>query len=374
MKEEQYIKAFSEIDKTVKKIIENPDIEDSEYKIFRDKIIQEIDVENAWSKFSLKKDRGYFIYSSVAAAVLLFLTLLIFIPSQNIKESETLISSDILPAEGTVTLRLSSGKVLEINSSETSEELNEGVVVSTDGNEISYEGVSQDKTNQYIDNDISNKLEYNELITPKGRSYSIVLSDGSRIWLNAQSSIKYPVRFDKNERKVEISGEAFFNVKHDSLRPFIVETLDYDVKVLGTKFNVKAYSDEENSSTTLVSGSVIIPLKSGGEKRLSPGEQLNFSRTEKSVKVEEVDVELYTSWVDNNLRIEQMPLGEIFKILKRRYEISVYFVEDKLMDEQFSGKIPLNDNLKIVLDQMSKVSNVEFEYQKNLVVVKYKNI
>ncbi len=374
MKEEQYIKAFSEIDKTVKKIIENPDIEDSEYKIFRDKIIQEIDVENAWSKFSLKKDRGYFIYSSVAAAVLLFLTLLIFIPSQNIKESETLISSDILPAEGTVTLRLSSGKVLEINSSETSEELNEGVVVSTDGNEISYEGVSQDKTNQYIDNDISNKLEYNELITPKGRSYSIVLSDGSRIWLNAQSSIKYPVRFDKNERKVEISGEAFFDVKHDSLRPFIVETLDYDVKVLGTKFNVKAYSDEESSSTTLVSGSVIVPLKTGGERRLSPGEQLNFSRTEKSVKVEEVDVELYTSWVDNNLRIEQMPLGEIFKILKRRYEISVYFVEDKLMDEQFSGKIPLNDNLKIVLDQMSKVSNVEFEYQKNLVVVKYKNI
>lgn len=374
MKEEQYIKAFSEIDKTVKKIIENPDIEDSEYKIFRDKIIQEIDVENAWSKFSLKKDRGYFIYSSVAAAVLLFLTLLIFIPSQNIKESETLISSDILPAEGTVTLRLSSGKVLEINSSETSEELNEGVVVSTDGNEISYEGVSQDKTNQYIDNDISNKLEYNELITPKGRSYSIVLSDGSRIWLNAQSSIKYPVRFDKNERKVEISGEAFFDVKHDSLRPFIVETLDYDVKVLGTKFNVKAYSDEESSSTTLVSGSVIVPLKTGGERRLSPGEQLNFSRTEKSVKVEKVDVDLYTSWVDNNLRIEQMPLGEIFKILKRRYEISVYFVEDKLMGEQFSGKIPLNDNLKIVLDQMSKVSNVEFEYQKNLVVVKYKNI
>lgn len=375
MTEEQYKKALSEIDETIKRIIENPEKEDIDYLKFREEIISDINLDRAWLKLHYKRGRKFLYFSSAAAAIAaLFISLLIFSPDQANNSNEILASEEILPAEGAVTVRLSSGKIVELISDENNNEFSEGVVINRDGGEISYEGIVSKESVQGIENKDLKVLEYNELATPKGKSYSIILSDGSKVWLNAQSAIKYPVRFGANERVIQISGEAYFEIKYDSQRPFIVQAPDYNVKVLGTKFNINAYSNERISTTTLVSGSVAIPTASGSETLLSPGEQMKFSKTDKAVSVEKVDVELYTSWIDNNLRIEQMSLEDIFTILMRRYDINVYYVNDITKAEKFSGKIPLNDNLRVVLEQISKVSDVEFQYEKNLVVVKSKKI
>ncbi|HCT94067.1 MAG: hypothetical protein A2X19_04260 [Bacteroidetes bacterium GWE2_39_28] len=374
MTEEKYSKAFEEIEKTVSKIIENPDKEDLEYLEYRKNTISDINVNRAWLKILFKRSKKYLYYSTAAAALILFISVLIFAPSKEESVIESMIVQEIMPAVGSVTLQLASGKIVDLSSDENANELSGIVVLDKSVGEISYEDIIVDNIDETTYNQsVETPNEYNELTTPKGRSFSIVLNDGSRIWLNAQSKIKYPVRFGKNERRIQIAGEAFFDVKHDPQRPFIVETTDYSVKVLGTKFNVNAYAQEESTSTTLVSGSVLIPMKTGSEAILTPGDQLKFSRSDKSISIQKVDVELYTSWVENNLRIEQMPLDEIFKILMRRYDINVYYSDDISKSEKFSGKIPLNDNLKIVLDQMSKVSNVDFQFEKNLVVVKYRD-
>jgi archaellum component FlaF (FlaF/FlaG flagellin family) len=373
MTEDKFYKAFEEIEKEVDRILESPDKEDLEYIEYRKGAISEINVTRAWLKILFKRNKKSLYYSTAAAAVVLLMSVLIFAPTKDESVIDSMIVQEIMPADGSVTLQLASGKIVDLSSTDNAKELSGGVVLDTKGGEISYEGITNDNDDETIlDQSAEMPNEYNELSTPKGRSFSIVLNDGSRIWLNAQSKIKYPVRFGKSERRIQIAGEAFFDVKHDPQRPFIVETTDYSVKVLGTKFNVNAYDQEESSATTLISGSVLIPMKTGIENVLTPGDQLKYSRSDKSISIQKVDVELYTSWIDNNLRIEQMSLEEIFKILMRRYDINVYYSDDISKSEKFSGKIPLNDNLKIVLDQMSKVSNVDFQFEKNLVVVKYK--
>lgn len=373
MTEDKFYKAFEKIENEVDRILESPDKEDSEYLEYRKRAISEINVTRAWLKILFKHNRKYLYYSTAAAAVVLFISVLFFAPTNEESAIDSMIVQEIMPADGSVTLQLASGKIVDLSSTDNTKELSGGVVLDTKGGEISYEGITTDNVDETIlDQSAEMPNEYNELSTPKGRSFSIVLNDGSRIWLNAQSKIKYPVRFGKSERRIQIAGEAFFDVKHDPQRPFIVETTDYSVKVLGTKFNVNAYDQEESSATTLISGSVLIPMKTGIENVLTPGDQLKYSRSDKSISIQKVDIELYTSWIDNNLRIEQMSLEEIFKILMRRYNINVYYSDDISKSEKFSGKIPLNDNLKIVLDQMSKVSNVDFQFEKNLVVVKYR--
>ena len=371
MTEDKFDKAFEEIEKEVNRILKSPDKEDLEYLEYRKKAISEINVTKAWLKILFRRNSKILYYSTAAAVVVLFISVLIFAPAKEESQIDSMIVQEIMPADGSVTLQLASGKIVDLTSTDNTKELSGGVVLDKKGGEISYEGIANedvDESTPEVSREIAN--EYNELSTPKGRSFSIVLNDGSRVWLNAQSRIKYPVRFGNSERRIQIAGEAFFDVKHDPQRPFIVETVDYNVKVLGTKFNVNAYPQEESSTTTLVSGSILIPMKTGIESVLTPGDQLKYSRSDKSTSIQKVDVELYTSWIDNNLRIEQMSLEEIFKILMRRYDINVYYSDDLSKSEKFSGKIPLNDNLKVVLDQMSKVSNVDFQFEKNLVVVK----
>jgi ferric-dicitrate binding protein FerR (iron transport regulator) len=215
--------------------------------------------------------------------------------------------------------------------------------------------------------------EYNELYIPKGKSYSLILSDGTRVWLNAESSIRYPVQFGSNERRVVIDGEAFFDVTHDTGKPFIVQTNDYNVKVLGTKFNVNAYKDEKVTATTLVSGLVSVSKEGANDLLVNPGEQISFNRSDGSIGKKEVDVELFTSWVNNKLKLESMRVEDIFRILGRRYDIDVFFSDEGAKDVEFTGKIPLNDNLNVILDQISIISNIEFQIEKRLIVVRYKD-
>jgi len=341
---------------------------------------KDVNIDNAWIKLWLRFNSRY-IYTVASAAVILFLiSLLIFTPTNNNRLNNSLsFQEEIKPASGVVSLKLASGEVVSIDSISSMQASFFGVELDSVKQEISYNRVRDsvkalNVTSEGFKN--SDQQEFNELTIPKGRSYSLVLSDGTRVWLNAQSSIRYPVSFVEGERRVKITGEAFFDVKHHNNNVFIVETEEYNIKVLGTKFNISSYLDQEVAAATLVSGSISISSNNSNEVEevvVAPGEQYRYNKKNKSREIAKVDTELYTSWVDNNLRIKQMSLEDIFKILVRRYDIDLFYSDEGTKHEVFSGKIPLNDNLNVILEQISTVSKVEFQIEKKLIVVRYKD-
>jgi len=368
--EEKYKKAIEDAKDLADKMLQDMDSEfATDYK-FRQKALKNIDAKSDWLKFWWRANRAkVYKISAAAASVVLLITLILNISDTNDNKNPiAVVSSDIMPANGNVVLTLSSGETVQLDSNTRIEDKISGIRVDKSAGEISYAGVNSNTDNKKE----SQSIEYNELSVPKGRSYSIVLSDGTKVWLNALSKIKYPVQFTSGERSIELTGEAYFEVKKDVNAPFTVKTNDYKVRVLGTSFNVNAYSNENKTVTTLVTGSISIPEPNGSEKKIVAGEQYSYDRISDKAEVSKVNVELYTSWIDNLLRIEELPLEEIFKILERRYDINVNFMDKGTSAEKFTGKLPLNDNLKVVLEQLSKVSNVDFKTEDNVVSVSYK--
>lgn len=371
---EQYEKAILEADRKYKDLISGKLKSDKEVLNEREELLSVINTSKAWRKIWFKNNRGVIYSFTSAAVILLLISLLIFMPYGSISENDLKLSG-LMPADGSVTLTLSSGKVVDLKSDMVLTDSTKGLILENKQNTISYINLTDFNTSKKAESDVRDsglKAEYNELAIPKGRSYSLVLSDGTKIWLNALSKIKYPVRFDGRERRVIISGEAFFEVAKDEKIPFIVETSYYDVKVLGTKFNVNAYPDEKVVATTLLSGIISIPAADGSSTVVEPGEQYKYNKESKRSTLETVNTDLYVSWINNNMLMEQMRLEDIFKVLTRRYEIDTFFTEEKLKDETFSGLVPLNDSLDVILNQISKVSNVEFRIEGKLIVIKYK--
>lgn len=306
---------------------------------------KDVNIDNAWIKLWLRFNSRY-IYSVASAAVILFLiSLLIFTPTNNNSLNNSFsFQEEIKPASGVVSLKLASGEVVSIDSISSTQATIFGVELDSVKQEISYNRERDSVKALNVTSDgfkNSDQQEFNELTIPKGRSYSLVLSDGTRVWLNAQSSIRYPVNFGEGERRVKITGEAFFDVKHHNNNVFIVETEEYNIKVLGTKFNISSYLDQEVAAATLVSGSISISSNNSNEIEevvVAPGEQYRYNKKNKSREIAKVDTELYTSWVDNNLRIKQMSLEDIFKILVRRYDIDLFYSDEGTKHEVFSGK------------------------------------
>jgi len=371
---EIYEHAIIEAEKIGKNLISGKEMPDEEFIISRETLLNDINTTRAWRKIWYRNNRNMIYSVTSAAVIVLLITLLIFIPENQTSENETKIAG-MMPVDGSVTLTLSSGKVVDLNADMVITDTLSGLILENKQSTISYKNLTGNNIAEKSDRETGKSektSEYNELAIPKGRSYSVVLSDGTKIWLNALSKIKYPVRFGNNERRVIITGEAYFEVAKDEKIPFIVETNYYDVKVLGTKFNVNAYQDENVVATTLISGLISIPSADGPATIVEPGEQYKFNKESKKASIESVNTELFVSWINNNLLMDQMKLEDVFKILTRRYEIDTFFTEEGLKYETFSGLVPLNDSLNIILDQISKVSNVEFRIEGKLIVVKYK--
>lgn len=371
---ELYENAIIEADKKSKDLISGKLTPDIEIVRDREELLRDINTSKAWRKIWFKNNRGAIYSITSAAVILLLISLLIFIPDGSISESELKISG-LMPADGAVTLTLSSGEVVALKSDMVLTDSAKGLVLENKQNTISYKNLADNNISKEVESEAKishSNTEYNELAIPKGRSYSLVLSDGTKIWLNALSRIKYPVKFEGRERRVIITGEAFFEVAKDEKTPFIVETSYYNVKVLGTKFNVNAYPDEKVVATTLISGLVSIPSADGSGTVVEPGEQYKYNKESRKSTIENVNTELYISWINNNLLMEQMRLEDIFKVLTRRYEIDTFFTDEELKNETYSGLVPLNDSLDVILDQISKVSDVEFRIEGKLIVIKYK--
>ena len=214
---------------------------------------------------------------------------------------------------------------------------------------------------------ITDANKNNELIIPKGGEYQVVLADGTKVWLNSASRLIYPQSFMGKERRVVLSGEAFFDVAHDAERPFIVETSRMNVKVLGTRLNVNDYDDNEEVSTTLVNGSV--EIVSGGQQafRLVPGEQAYGKENE--LEKREVNVRLYTSWIDGKFLFNNTELEEIAKQISRWYDVEIFFSSENVKKVRFTGAIvkfkPLDDLVRMI----ESTSQVRFSVKGKTIVI-----
>lgn len=212
--------------------------------------------------------------------------------------------------------------------------------------------------------------DYNELIVPRAGMYCLSLSDGTRVWLNADSRLKYPVFFAENERRIRLSGEGYFQVAKDTNSPFIVETDLGEIRVLGTEFNIKCYPDETIVATTLVNGKVSFTNPGVPEKILDPGQQLLFEKGNREAKIRRVNVCNYTGWKDNQLIFHKETLEEIMRILARWYDIEVVFENDALKQLEFSGNLDKYTDIETFFRLFGIGADVRFQLSGRTVYIK----
>ena len=214
------------------------------------------------------------------------------------------------------------------------------------------------------------ELVYNKVIVPRAGEYSLTLSDGTRVWLNSDSEIRYPVAFGKDRRTVFLSGEAYFEVEKDTRRPFYVVLNGMEVKVYGTSFNVNTHY-RGKIQTTLVEGKVGIRVSATGEEvRLSPNQMALFTKATQSIQVENVDPYGAIAWKDGKFVFEDEPIEEIMERLSRWYDVKVFYANERIKKHTFTGIITRFADISDVLHLMEETAAVEFRIQGDTVTVK----
>ncbi len=276
---------------------------------------------------------------------------------------------DIQPGGNRATLTFADGKSISLSKEQT------GIIVNEKGIEYQ-DGVTE------VVNLATDAIDQFILATPKGGVYSITLSDGTKVWLNAESNLKYPSRFSKEERVVELDGEAYFDVakveinetKNKStekqLWPFVVVSRGQRVEVLGTKFNVSVYGDQPELKTTLVEGSVRL-VPQGGDRSsgviLKPGQQGILFDGSLAVGVKTVDTESLIAWKDGYFYFNNTPTVELMKEVARWYDVEIVY-KGKIPDDTFSGKVKRNTTLMGLLEIL-QISTLNVKLEDNKLII-----
>jgi len=213
--------------------------------------------------------------------------------------------------------------------------------------------------------------EYHLLSVPRAGEYIMTLSDGTKVWLNSETEMRYPVAFGAGKREVFITGEAYFEVVKDAERPFVVVTPRTKTTVLGTSFNIMAYGGERHTEITLVSGAVAV---TAGKQncRIVPGHQLSVDNESLEWHDRVVNVSFYTSWKNGLFDFDDMSLEELAAKLSRWYDVDFFFASRTAADKRFTGAIKRNRSLQFMLDFIQKTSGVRFE-RKGKTVTVYNN-
>lgn len=210
---------------------------------------------------------------------------------------------------------------------------------------------------------------YNTLNVPKGGEYALVLPDGTEVRLNSESSLRFPVAFEKGKREVYLAGEAFFKVKPDPSAPFHVHAAGRDVCVLGTRFDISAYANDRCFLSTLVSGKVKV---SGGHKAvvLCPSEQYSEDYRTGEIEVKEVDVSQYTSWLEGKISFKGERLEDIVNKLKRWFEFEIFYDHEEVKEMKFRGVINKYDSFDTVLRNLEQTTDIRFSIQGTTVIAR----
>mgnify|MGYP003663087512 CR=1 FL=1 len=224
--------------------------------------------------------------------------------------------------------------------------------------------------------DASNsKLEYSTLTVPFGKTFEVVLSDGTYVHLNSGSSLRYPIQFIEGiERQVFVRGEAFFDVAKDSLHPFLVSAAQLNVKVLGTTFNVSAYKEDEVTEVVLVEGSVSLFSTSNGDDpikntMMEPGYKASFEKIPEGITLTPVTTDVYTSWRQGELAFRNMTLENILKKLERHYNINIINMNASISKKRFNANFGNEPILSNVLEDLKRNYGIGYKIERNIITI-----
>lgn len=326
----------------------------------------EVNVEKDWESF-LQKRKGkrlrspFWRYAAVAILLLAIGGGIIQMLNQPETFTEISHSPEVSPGLNKARLILANGQEIDLSYTDSLRQIDEdgGVRILNQAGEISYE-----KENVIP----GSAIAYNTLDIPRGGEYSLILSDGTKVWLNAESVLKYPVAFSGEQRMVELSGEAYFQVTADENHPFIVRTKMADVKVYGTSFNVCAYPDDHCFHATLETGKISVS-RDGETYVLEPGEQATAVDTERSVHVGRVNVNAYCSWRNGNFIFEEESLESILNRLSRWYDVNVFYQNEALKGLHFTGDLGRYEDFGKVLSFLEMTMKVKFTVKGHTITV-----
>ena len=346
---------------------------DKELDKLKSKIDTQITKENKQLKWLLVKKWNWI---GAAAAILILVSIGLYFTSnfgQHTPHDQLLVKADVSPGGNKATLTLENGQTIDLSAKK------EGIVI--DASTIRYnDGTLLNEEKRVAQTISSNNIGSQERVlvlnTPNGGQYQIELPDGTKVWLNAASTLKYPSRFIGDQRIVELKGEAYFDVVENKKMPFIVKTKQQALTVLGTQFNVYAYEDENATKTTLLEGSVEVALtgennkklaETGGKNKLTlmPGEQSIFIKGRNQIDVKAVSLDEAMAW---KFVFESENLPSIMKKLARWYDVEVVF-EGDFSEMTFTGSISRYDNISEILDKITYTEIVSFEIKERRIRV-----
>lgn len=315
------------------------------------------DTESSLIRLQAKRDnllvRRKLWWPYAAAMSMLLVFGIYFYQAQNASPSvQIALVNDALPGSSKATLKLSDGSVIQLDATQN------GTIAHQSGISIIK---AKDGSIIYQVNDLENNSssqQYNTIDIPRGGKYRLRLPDGTEVWLNAASSLTYPISFrEQTERRVELTGEAYFSVTHNIAQPFIVKTYDQSITVLGTEFNVNAYPDENKITTTLLKGSV--KVQAGNLEILKPGQQTVLLKGQ--LKVQEANTEGATGWKNDLFLFYETDMKSIMRQLARWYDVDVDI--STIPNNQFYGEIPRDVKLSQVLSMLEATSGLKFQIE-----------
>ena len=345
----------------------NKRILDPANKRQRDEFINSLDTKSSWQKvekgITRKKhtSRNLVWWSSVAAAIIIALVMIL--PESRVSVDPTLPLAEIQTGSSKAILITPEGKQFNLSQQDSSQtlELGYGLVAINNGNVVEYVERS--------DSSVHQKMQNNTIRVPRGGEYELILPDGTHVWINSDSELSFPARFDSTKREVSLSGEAYFSVRKDKKRPFTVKVgQNVEVKVLGTQFNLQAYPDAQTIETTLCEGSVNV---SNGKQKvtLTPSQQAVYSKATMDITTRKVDVRLYSAWKEGLFVFENKPLEEIMTTLSRWYNINFFYANQALKSYHFTGDLERYGDFRKTLGMIEKATSIRFKINGNNITV-----
>lgn len=310
---------------------------------------------------------------TMAAVILVMISFSLFLyldRNQQVAEALIPLKKDLEPGKDKATLTLANGTTISLDDAAYGDVAYEGntTITKTADGQIKY--VANNKARRPEN---TQTAAINTIYTPRGGKYRVVLPDGSRVWLNSESSLRYPTLFERSERKVTLTGEAYFEIATNKKVPFRVESNGQVVEVLGTHFNISSYENDAFVKTTLLEGSVrVIRNASGGKKTvrlLKPGQQSLVDPAHSGITVENANMERAMAWKNGYFQFQNTSIEEVMREVSRWYDVEVVFPE-KVPHEEFTGFISRKVKLSVVLKILEQGGGVSFSVQGRKVKVK----
>lgn len=275
------------------------------------------------------------------------------------------LAHDVLPGGNKAILTLANGKKIVLNQAANGRLAKQGYtqIIKLSSGQLAYHSANNNIS-------VNEPVAYNTLSTPRGGQYQLLLPDGTKVWLNAASSIRYPTAFIGKERRVEVSGEAYFEVANDPSRPFIVEKNKVEIQVLGTHFNVNAYADEATIKVTLLEGSVRVSQRTTDHSQLLRiGQQAQLNKEGGITLIKNADIDEIMGWKNGLFVFHNDDLPSIMRRLERWYNVTVDYEGNKMISSHFTGAIRRQVNLSEVLRMLELAGGVHFEIEGHTIIV-----